>query len=229
MAKTDNNMRFYEAGRQVPQEAKKNFNAKGFKGTDINPMWRIKKLTEMFGPVGFGWYIEKKNSWRDEANGEILVQVEIELFVKDPNTGEWSKPIYGIGGNKIMEQFSSGPSVSDEGYKKAYTDAISVACKALGIGADVYYEKDTTKYSQYYVEPAPAAAPAPAPAPAKKRIEVNGENWQKAVEFLFKKDKNGKRGSLDKLLKNYAMSEETYQALVDLDQTAEQMVDIDKA
>ena len=29
----------------------------------------------------------------------------------------------------------------------ALTDAISVACKALGMGADVYWEKDTTKYN----------------------------------------------------------------------------------
>ena len=31
----------------------------------------------------------------------------------------------------------------------ALTDALSVACKALGIGADVYFEKDVTKYSEY--------------------------------------------------------------------------------
>lgn len=31
--------------------------------TDINPMWRIKRLTEIFGPVGVGWWhevVEKK-------------------------------------------------------------------------------------------------------------------------------------------------------------------------
>ena len=30
----------------------------------------------------------------------------------------------------------------------AYTDAISVACKALGVGADVYWQADRTKYDQ---------------------------------------------------------------------------------
>ena len=29
----------------------------------------------------------------------------------------------------------------------ATTDAISVACKSLGMGADVYWDKDRTKYS----------------------------------------------------------------------------------
>ena len=37
------NMRFYEASRKVPKEAQKQFNNGSFSGTDINPMWRIKK------------------------------------------------------------------------------------------------------------------------------------------------------------------------------------------
>ena len=52
------NMSYYEMGRAVPEEAKKQFNNGSFSGTDINPMWRIKKLTEMFGPAGIGWYSE---------------------------------------------------------------------------------------------------------------------------------------------------------------------------
>jgi len=43
--------------------------------------------------------------------------------------------------------------LSDECFKMALTDAISVAAKALGIGADVYFEKDKTKY-----DPAPVQA-----------------------------------------------------------------------
>ncbi|HCC35130.1 MAG TPA: hypothetical protein DEQ02_05645 [Ruminococcaceae bacterium] len=37
--------------------------------------------------------------------------------------------------------------MSDECFKMALTDAISVSCKALGFGADVYWDKDRTKYS----------------------------------------------------------------------------------
>jgi molecular chaperone DnaK (HSP70) len=39
-----------------------------------------------------------------------------------------------------------GPYVNDECFKMALTDAISVACKALGVGADVYWQEDRTKY-----------------------------------------------------------------------------------
>ena len=40
----------------------------------------------------------------------------------------------------------SGLYTSDECYKMALTDAISVACKALGMGADIYWQSDRTKY-----------------------------------------------------------------------------------
>ena len=36
--------------------------------------------------------------------------------------------------------------MSDECYKMALTDAISVAAKALGVAADVYYKNDRSKY-----------------------------------------------------------------------------------
>ena len=36
--------------------------------------------------------------------------------------------------------------MNDECFKMALTDAISVSCKALGVGADVYWNKDRTKY-----------------------------------------------------------------------------------
>ena len=42
---------------------------------------------------------------------------------------------------------TKGLYTSDEAFKMAYTDAISVACKQLGIGADVYWSRGETKYS----------------------------------------------------------------------------------
>ena len=47
----------------------------------------------------------------------------------------------------FVENQKSGEYVSDECYKMATTDAISVACKQLGIGADVYWDADKTKYT----------------------------------------------------------------------------------
>lgn len=139
-------MTLYEAIRQVPEEAKKTIGAGRLKGmTDINPMWRIKALTEQFGVCGIGWYFETTKQWIEEVGEERVACVNINLYIKVD--GEWSKPIFGTGGSKLSTIERSGLYVSDECYKMATTDAISVACKNLGMGADVYWDKDRTKYS----------------------------------------------------------------------------------
>lgn len=140
------NLRIFEAVRIVPEEAKKTIGGGRLKGmTDINPMWRIKVLTEQFGPVGQGWYYEITEQKIEEgANGVKVAFVNINLYVKYEN--EWSKPIQGTGGSSFVAKESSGLFTSDECFKMALTDAISVACKALGVGASVYWDKDRTKY-----------------------------------------------------------------------------------
>ena len=53
------NLKIYNAVREVPKEAQKSIGGGRLKGmTDINPMWRIKTLTEQFGACGIGWYYE---------------------------------------------------------------------------------------------------------------------------------------------------------------------------
>lgn len=144
------NMMIYEAGRAVPENAQKSFSNGSFSGTDINPMWRIKKLTEVFGPAGIGWYTEVLSERAETYGDTVMAIVDINLYVKVGD--EWSKPIFGTGGNQLVQATKSGARPSDEGYKKAYTDALSIACKALGIGADIWYSKDvnadpTMKYA----------------------------------------------------------------------------------
>lgn len=140
-------MEIYNRVRQVPDEAKKAISAGRLKGmTDINPMWRIKKLTEEFGPCGIGWWTKVTDRWTETIGDETCAFVDLELYIKVGD--EWSKPITGSGGSKLATKERSGVYVSDECYKMAETDALSVACKKLGIGADVYFSADRTKYSQ---------------------------------------------------------------------------------
>lgn len=141
------NMKVYEKVRKVPSEALKTIQGGRLKGmSDINPMWRIKMLTEVFGMCGIGWKVEITDKRLERGEGvEVVCFVEINLFVKVE--GEWSAPIPGMGGSSFVTQERNGPFTSDECYKMAYTDAISVACKSLGFAADVYFEKDRTKYS----------------------------------------------------------------------------------
>ena len=159
------NLSLYNRFRDVPQEAKKTINGGKLNGfTDINPMWRIKKLTEEFGECGFGWYYEIAERWTETCGQEVAVFVRINLYIKRDN--DWSAPIMGVGGSKMVQLFKGGAVVdfSDEAYKMALTDAISIACKALGMGADVYFANDRTKY-----ESQPAQAPQPTAAVQARR------------------------------------------------------------
>lgn len=141
------NLDLYEKVKAVPENATKPIKGGRTNGfTDINPMWRIKVLTENFGPCGIGWYYDVEKEWTETVGTEICAFVNINLYIK--HEGEWSKPIHGTGGSRLAESQRSGVYVSDECYKMATTDAISVACKQLGIGADVYWDKDKTKYDK---------------------------------------------------------------------------------
>lgn len=141
------NLSIYNAVRTPPANALKPITGGRLKGkTDINPMWRIQALTEQFGPCGIGWTYEILDRRLQEGgNGEIAAFVDIDLRVKIGD--EWSAAIPGTGGSMFVEIQKGQPYVSDECFKMALTDAISVACKALGFAADVYWDKDRTKYS----------------------------------------------------------------------------------
>ena len=140
------NLKLYNAVRSVPENAKKRITGGRLSGmTDINPMWRIKTLTEQFGVCGIGWkYVITDKRLEQGANGEIAAFVDIDLYVKVD--GEWSEAIPGTGGSSFVAKERNGMYTSDECFKMALTDALSVACKALGFAADVYWEKDRTKY-----------------------------------------------------------------------------------
>lgn len=143
------NLSYYERFRQAPENAKKRIKGGRLKGmTDINPMWRIKCLTELFGPCGVGWWTENERyNVEDGANGEKALHCELDLRFIVPETGQESKPVHGSGGAMLIAKESSGLRLDDEAWKKARTDAISVSCKELGIGADVYWSADSTKYT----------------------------------------------------------------------------------
>lgn len=165
------NMEIYDTCRSVPESAKRAITAGRLKGkTDINPMWRIKRLTEQFGPCGIGWYYKPVRKWLETHGDEIAAFVDIELYVKIG--GEWSMPIAGTGGSMFAARQKDGVYVSDECYKMATTDAISVACKQLGVGADVYWDADRTKYDAPKAPTTMQQAEAPVD---KQRAELIGQ------------------------------------------------------
>ncbi len=139
------NMALWKQWKGVPAEAQKPIKGGRLNGfTDINPVWRMRVLTENFGPCGVGWMYTLDKQWSEPMGDEVLCFAQISLYYKVGD--EWSKPVIGTGGSKLLTKESGGVRPSDEGYKMAMTDALSVACKALGIGADVYWQRGESKY-----------------------------------------------------------------------------------
>ena len=143
------NLDLYNELRDVPNIAKKAITAGRLKGmTDINPMFRIKALTEAFGPCGIGWWYTIDRQWLEQGtDGTTAAFCNISLYYRWKDKD--SRGIPGTGGSALVSVEKSGPHTSDEAFKMALTDAISVAAKALGVGADVYWATDavSTKYS----------------------------------------------------------------------------------
>ena len=139
--------------------------------TDIKPQWRYKVMTEVFGPCGSGWSYDVVRTWTEQGpNGEVMAFVLINLKIKG---FEYSIP--GLGGSALIAKETAGLRASDEAYKMATTDALSVAMKLLGVGADIYMGLwDGSKYKT--VEPQ-KITPEP----------VNNERVNTAVSWLQKK------------------------------------------
>lgn len=141
----------YKSLSQSPTQALRQITAGKLKGkTDINPQWRYEAMTEKFGLVGIGWKYEIQKLWTENgAKGEILAFAQVAVFVRNADTKEWSDPIVGIGGSKLLNAFNNGLESNDEGYKMAVTDAFSTSLKMLGVAADIYAGRwDGSKYRE---------------------------------------------------------------------------------
>ena len=126
--------------------------------TDINPVWRMQVMTETFGPCGVGWRYTIDKLWLEPGTEEqVCAFALVTVFVKQG--GGWSEPIPGIGGSMLVEKTKSGPYTSDEAYKMAVTDALSVAFKSLGVAAEIYLGNfDGSKYLNQPKEESPDIA-----------------------------------------------------------------------
>jgi hypothetical protein len=139
-----------------PQFTKRYKGTGGFEGTDINPMYRAKKMTEAFGPCGIGWGSEEVESRIVTGmDGTMIWYSKVRLwYIWDGQRGtieQW-------GGTRLSSTNKSGCFTDDEAAKKSYTDAEGKCISKIGIGADIYLKLfDGSKYSN---QPSEEAAPA---------------------------------------------------------------------
>jgi len=182
------NDELYKRLATPPQDALKTIGGGRLKGlTDINPQWRYERMTEEFGSCGVGGRFEIPKLWTEPGDrGEVCAFALVLLQIKVGD--EWSDPIPGVGGSKLVAAEKDGPHTSDECYKMAVTDALGTAMKMIGVAADIY--RGTTRDSKYREPPRPKSKPQSKPAPADDSrpiptVEMGGD-WRKVLVHFGK-------------------------------------------
>ena len=96
-------VKLFESAEKPPSDALKLIEAGKLKGkNEISPLWRMKKMTDMFGQYGNGWKIEIIEKWKEpiESTKEVIIQVAINLYTRNRRTGEWNAPSPAFGAKK---------------------------------------------------------------------------------------------------------------------------------
>jgi hypothetical protein len=113
-------------------------------------------MNSVFGLCGSGWQWEIVRVWNEPcAEGQVFAFAEVRVRVYDTDVDKWGEWIPGTGGHFLQVKEKNGLHCSDEGYKMAITDGLSVAFKFLGIGAEVYRGHDCSKYTKQQETPFP--------------------------------------------------------------------------
>ncbi len=134
---------------RVPVSHLKTIQFGALKGkSDINPQWRYKAMTEVYGECGKDWNHRLVNTEIvDGANGEVLIFVEVAVWVGDIASLD-QKEFTGVGGDKIVVKDKNGLRSNDEAMKMAYTDALGTALKYVGVASEIYEGNfDGSKYA----------------------------------------------------------------------------------
>lgn len=134
--------------RTNPKHTKPFQRAGGFRGTSVKPIYTDLKMTEMFGPCGIGWGYSMPTFQVVNGPGDtVLVFCTLELWYVNPETGQRSEPIPGVGGDSVVVKQNNALRGDDESFKKATTDAIGNAMKHIGMSADIHMSQhDDDKY-----------------------------------------------------------------------------------
>lgn len=182
-------LKLWNALCTTPPEFTKGFKRTGgFEGTSINPTYAVRKLTEMFGPEGFGWGREEvaREMIPVPSSGELLIYISIRLWYMYDEKQCFVGPQWG--GDRIVTQRRDQSLVADdEAFKKASTDGFLKCASFLGIGGDIHLGcYDDSKYiNSIKTEGTEARTPSTPPVVLDERVKRMNENWQQ-IRVLWK-------------------------------------------
>lgn len=171
-----NGLRIWQCLDRVPKEAQRSFDNGKFKGTDINTTFRLKRMTDVFGPIGLGWgYTIAEEQFRDGApklvnnvpvGYEVLHCIRLRLWYIDPETKERGE-VEHFGQTLFVRWVvnKSAFSTDEDAPKKSLTDALGKCLSMLGFAAEIYSGQwNDSKYESFSTSPALTAVPDSRPS-----------------------------------------------------------------
>jgi hypothetical protein len=176
------NMRLWNQLQVTDPAYTKEFDRGGFKGTMIDPTWRMMRMTEIFGPVGQGW------GW-DELQHVIsndCVFVQVQAWYRDGDAIYKTGPQWG--GTELSMKRGKGADArkvpNDEAFKMSATDGLGKCLGSIGVSADVYLGFfDDAKYRVQAAEHYdPAARQQQRQAAENKRTGGKGAGGGRAAQ-----------------------------------------------
>ena len=131
----------------------KRFDKGNFKGTAVDAIYNIKRVTEQLGPVGFawGWHVVRDElvKFDDGTEPTWIHHCVVRAWFRQEDGG--TREVEHIGSTIAARYVGRGPTrrfmVDDEYAKKSVTDALSKIMVALGASADIWLGRfDGNKY-----------------------------------------------------------------------------------
>lgn len=128
--KGSSNLEIWNQLSTTPKEVQKTYFRGNKQLTAIDPTYRNKRLTELFGPAGFGWGFWVDEQWSEELCNNQYCFATVTLW-RLGNSERQPIATY-TGGTRVYA------GEADEAYKSAITDALTKCASVLGFGADIY-------------------------------------------------------------------------------------------
>lgn len=157
---TDKNALWRELCRVNPAATKPFQKSGGFRGTQIDPTYRLQQMTEVFGPVGCGWGYTVTNRRQESWGASTVAFATIRVWYIPPDqTPVWRKDAHGNEDRSLpptnaywtgeQDGGTVGDRAPDEVWKMTITDGFGKCVLQVGLAADVYLGKmDDSKYKE---------------------------------------------------------------------------------
>jgi hypothetical protein len=134
---SNKNLETWDALRWCDAHYTKDYVDNGVELTAVDPMYRIKKMTEVFGPVGKNWDYTANYEQVTLPDETVLVTASVLIDAIENVYGSVmsSKKLFWWTIDKDRNKIGN---IDTDAYKKALTDALGKALSHLGVCADAY-------------------------------------------------------------------------------------------